>query len=212
MKFDRSQLPPAPDFSFEAALWSAGVCQVGGIDEAGRGALAGPVTAAVVIFPAQRSLQADLQGVRDSKQMTANRREYWAERLLEYALDWGVGYAEAGEIDQIGIVAAVHLAASRALGKLRVVPEHLLIDVHAYAAEGTPLTALVKGDARCLSIAAASILAKTSRDARMRRLEATYPGYGFARHKGYGTLAHRQAIEQYGLSPQHRRSFKLKHL
>jgi ribonuclease HII len=207
-RFDLSLLPAAPDLSFEMALWGAGVWRVAGIDEAGRGALAGPVSAAAIILPAQPALQAALSGVRDSKQMTPAARDYWAERLRQSALSFGVGFASAQEIDEIGIVPATRLAVQRALEQLELEPGHLLVDFLALPEISLPQTALVKGDARSLSIASASVLAKTARDALMRQLDEQYPGYGLAKHKGYGTQMHRQALERLGLSPIHRRSFK----
>lgn len=207
-RFDRSLIPPAPDLSFEQALWEQGLTWVAGIDEAGRGALAGPVAAGVVILPAnQAGLAACLNGVRDSKEMTPAQREYWAARLAEVALAWAVGFAGPGEIDALGIVPATRLAAGRAVQALGLAPQHLLLDYLTLDDCALPQTSLVKGDARCLSIAAASICAKTARDARMRQLDEQYPGYGFAVHKGYGTLAHRQALAALGPCPIHRRSF-----
>ena len=207
-KFDLSQLPPAPDLAFEAALWQEGVLRVAGIDEVGRGALAGPVCAAALVLPVQNDLQLTLRGVRDSKQMTPAAREHWAVRLCETALAWGVGFASAQEIDQIGIVPATRLAVRRALAQLAFEPQHLLVDYLELPEVSLPQTALVKGDARSLSIAGASVLAKTARDGLMRQLDEQYPGYGLAVNKGYGTLAHRQALARLGMSAIHRRSFQ----
>ncbi len=207
--FDRSLLPPEPDLAFEMNLWRAGILAVAGIDEAGRGALAGPVAAAAVILPQNIPIQELLYGVRDSKQMTPLERENARKRILEYATSWGVGYATPGEIDQIGIVPATRLAASRALEKLAQFPDHLLLDYLFLPEVALPQTALIKGDCRSLSIAAASVLAKTSRDAFLVNLDQTYPGYGFAAHKGYGTLAHRDALKRLGPCPVHRLSFTL---
>jgi ribonuclease HII len=207
--FDPSLLPSEPDLSFELALWDAGLTTVAGIDEAGRGALAGPVAAAAVILPPEQEIAGCLKGVRDSKQMTACQRERVREKIIQYAAAWGVGFATAGEIDQIGILPATRLAACRALEALSLYPLHLLLDYLFLPDIPTPQTALIKGDRRSLSIASASILAKTSRDALMRELDLTYPGYGFAAHKGYGTLAHREALLRMGASPVHRISFTL---
>jgi ribonuclease HII len=207
--FDRSLLPPEPDLAFEMNLWRAGFLAVAGIDEAGRGALAGPVAAAAVILPQNIPIQKLLYGVRDSKQMTPIERENARKRILEYATSWGVGYAAPGEIDQIGIVPATRLAASRALEKLAQFPDHLLLDYLFLPEVALPQTALIKGDCRSLSIAAASVMAKTSRDALLVNLDQTYPGYGFAAHKGYGTLAHRDALQRLGPCPVHRLSFAL---
>jgi ribonuclease HII len=207
--FDLSLLPPEPDLSFERALWEAGLPTVAGIDEAGRGALAGPVAAAAVVLPSEEGIMEYLKGVRDSKQMTASQRETAREKILKYAVTWGVGFASSEEIDQIGILPATRLAACRALEALTPPPTHLLLDYLFLPEVAIPQTALIKGDCRSLSIAAASILAKTSRDALLRELELIYPGYGFASHKGYGTQAHREAIQQLGVSPVHRLSFGL---
>ncbi|MBN1148123.1 MAG: ribonuclease HII [Anaerolineales bacterium] len=209
-KFDRDLIPSAPDLRFELELWQAGVRVVAGIDEAGRGALAGPVSAAALILPPEPGLRQILWGVRDSKQLTPARRAFWAGHLRRLALGWGVGFASNYEIDEHGIVPATRLAVQRALDALPFVPGHLLVDYLDLPDCPIPQTSLVKGDARCLSIAGASILAKTARDEVLRQLDAQYPGYGFAGHKGYGTLAHRQALARLGPSPAHRRSFRVK--
>lgn len=200
-------LPSDPDLSFEIALWQQGRQAVAGIDEAGRGALAGPVTAAAIILPADPYMSQQLNGVRDSKQMTQLARTRWAIRLKEIALAWGVGFASPAEIDAIGIVPATRLAALRAVQQLKPQPEHLLIDYLSLPEISLPQTSLVKGDARCYSIAAASILAKTSRDQLCHELDSQYPGYGFSQHKGYGTRLHLAALRRLGPAPVHRRSF-----
>jgi ribonuclease HII len=207
--FDPSLLPPEPDLSFEKALWEAGLTTVAGIDEAGRGALAGPVAAAAVILPPEQEIAAYLKGVRDSKQMSPHQRELARGKILRFAVAWGVGFSTAEEIDQIGILPATRLAACRALEALTSPPLHLLLDYLFLPDIPTPQTALIKGDRRSLSIAAASVLAKTSRDAFMRELDLIYPGYGFADHKGYGTLIHRTALHLLGASSVHRISFEL---
>jgi ribonuclease HII len=209
-KFDRALIPASPDLNFERALWSQGVQYIAGIDEAGRGALAGPVAAGAVILPVRQDLLAQLSGVRDSKQMRPDQRAEWAQKLRLIALAWGVGLASASEIDAFGIVPATRLAAQRALQQLSIRPQHLLLDFLQLPQVSLPQTPLVKGDERSLSIAAASILAKTSRDALLCDFERQYPGYGFASHKGYGTVAHRLAMQRLGLSPIHRRSFRWK--
>lgn len=207
--FDPSLLPREPDLSFERALWKAGLSAVAGIDEAGRGALAGPVAAAAVILPPEAKMVECLKGVRDSKQMTPHQREAGREKILQYAVTWGVGFASAEEVDQMGILPATRLAACRALEALTLPPAHLLLDYLFLPENPLPQTALIKGDRRSLSIAAASVLAKTARDALLCKLELTYPGYGFASHKGYGTQAHRAALQRLGVSPVHRLSFAL---
>ncbi len=150
--------------------------------------------------------------MRDSKQMTPAERESAAERIHAHALAWCVGFASSDEIDTCGIVTAGRLAAMRAVEGLRLYPDALLTDFRLELPElDIPQAALVKGDARCLSIAAASVLAKTARDALMRDLDAQLPGYGLAQHKGYGTSMHRAAIIRLGMSPIHRRSFTIKY-
>ncbi len=206
-KFDRSLLPERPDLKFEQSLWEDGACRIAGIDEAGRGALAGPVAAGAVILPPDLSdLFMQLEGVRDSKEMTPKQRESWAKIIRGLALDWGVGMADAQEIDRIGIVPATHLAVARALAQISPPPDHLLID-YLHLSEDIPQTSLIKGDARSLSIACAAILAKTTRDALLIEMEKRYPGYDFARNKGYATQAHRRAIKALGPCAFHRRTF-----
>ena len=209
-KFDRSLLPPAPNLAFEQALWRQGFLRVAGLDEAGRGALAGPVYAAAVILPmGSDGLAEALAGVRDSKQLTPWQREKLAPIIQMRALAWSVGWADAAEIDQLGIALASRLAFCRALEGLRMPAEHLLLDYFRLPEVELAQTALVKGDQRSLSIACASILAKTARDAYMCAQEGQYPGYGFAQNKGYGTAKHRAALDALGPCPLHRRSFNL---
>ncbi len=164
-KFDLSLLPPAPDLSFESELWANRVSLIAGIDEAGRGALAGPVAAGAVILPQRDDLQELLSGVQDSKQISAKTRHVQAELIGAAAIGAAVGFASAAEIDEIGIMPATRLAALRALAQLPEQPQHLLIDYIRIPEAGLPSTSLTKGDCRSLSIAAASILAKVARDA-----------------------------------------------
>jgi len=206
-KFDLSLLPPVPDLTFEQGLWQAGVGIVAGVDEAGRGALAGPVAAGVVVLPNQQDLAQVLTGVRDSKQMTAKDRQYWARQIDSSAQACQVGFAGPEEVDELGIIPATRLAAMRAIAQLPQAPGHLLIDAISIPGAGIPETSLIKGDRRSLSIAAASILAKVHRDAQMVELDGQYPGYGFAAHKGYGTARHLAAIDVLGPCPIHRMSF-----
>jgi ribonuclease HII len=207
VKFDRNLIPTSPDLSYEKPLWESGVKRVAGLDEAGRGALAGPVVAAAVIF--LPGIERDqLNGVRDSKQMLPEQRQKWRMIILDLCLSSGIGSASAEEIDALGIVPATRLAMLRALGALSSLAQHLLLDYIELPDCVIPQTALVKGDQRVLSIAAASILAKTARDAWMEEISQIYPGYGFYQHKGYGTQAHRDAILRLGISPIHRKSFK----
>jgi ribonuclease HII len=177
------------------------------LDEAGRGALAGPVAAGAIIFDPASVSEIELEGLRDSKQMTPHQRAVWSIRLREIALAWGVGYASNDEIDDLGISPATRLAMCRALEKMAISPQHLLIDFIRLPECSLPQTAIVKGDALSLTIAAASILAKTSRDTMLCENDERFPGYGFARHKGYGTAEHLRALDQLGPCELHRRSF-----
>ena len=206
-RFDPTELPAAPDLRFESALWAVGCTCLAGIDEAGRGAWAGPVSAGAVILPADPKMLVRLPKVRDSKQMAPNQRTFWAEEIKRAAAAWGVGFASSQEIDALGIAPATRLAMQRALDQLQLAPQHLLIDAVRLPHNPLPQTSLIKGDARSLSIAAASVLAKTSRDALLVQLNEQYPGYGFARHKGYGTAAHLEALQRLSPCPVHRFSF-----
>ena len=201
-----------PSLKFEQDLWRSGLSLVAGLDEAGRGALAGPVAVGAVILPANNPhLSRTLAGVRDSKQMTPRQRDLRAPIIKETSLTWSVAFAGADEIDVLGIVAATRLAATRALEILSPPPDFLLTDFRLEIPESElPQNSLVKGDVRCLSIAAASVLAKTTRDSLMRELDKQYPGYGLGQNKGYGTQAHRSAMIRLGYSPIHRKSFSLK--
>lgn len=206
-KFDPSLIPAAPDLSLENALWVNGVAPIAGIDEAGRGAWAGPVTAAAVIFPPGYLPQNLLRLVRDSKQLRPAMRKLLEPLIKELALAWAVGFASNDEIDVYGILPATRLAMTRALETLSLVPGHLLIDALFLPEIQCPQTSLIKGDQRSLSIAAASILAKTARDRRMEELALSEPVYAFERNKGYGTRAHQQALHRFGPCAVHRFSF-----
>lgn len=201
----------SPDLSHEQELWPA-YQYIAGMDEAGRGALAGPVCVGAVILPDDNpNLTQTLSGVHDSKQLTPRKRIHLIPHIKETALTWGIGFASAVEIDELGIVPATRLAASRAIESLTIFPDFLLTDFRLELPElGVSQTALVKGDQRSLSIAAASILAKTARDELMRELDVQYPNYRLGIHKGYGTLSHRRAIGQFGFSPIHRKTFQIK--
>jgi len=198
-----------PDLKFEKELWLQ-YEHIAGLDEAGRGALAGPVSVGAVILPDKpRRLTSKLKGARDSKQMTPLARVRLALQIKQVALTWSVGFADAYEIDTQGIVRATRLAAIRALHQLDMPPEYLLTDFRLELPQlDIPQTSLVKGDARCLSIACASILAKTERDELLRTLDQQHPGYGLEKHKGYGTQAHRSALKRLGMSPIHRKTFR----
>jgi ribonuclease HII len=196
-----------PDFQYETRLWNAGFQQVAGIDEVGRGALAGPVAAAIVIFPADEMLQESLNGINDSKQLTPKKRISFAEQIKLTAVEWGIGYANSREIDRLGIISATQLAVRRALDELRSDPDFLLFDFLPPTDYNLPLCSLIKGDTLSLSIASASILAKVARDNLLIKLDQEFPGYGLAQHKGYGTRKHREALRQLGPSEIHRLSF-----
>lgn len=203
-----------PDLFFESKFWQGGLPYVAGLDEAGRGALAGPVAVGAVILPNNKKvLSRSLAGVRDSKQMTPLERETLAPRIQEVALTWSVAFASADEIDSLGIVPATRLAALRALTGLSITPQYLLTDFRLELPElDISQTALVKGDVLSLSIAAASVLAKTARDQLMCELDLCYRGYGLGKHKGYGTQSHRSAMKHLGVSPIHRKTFQIKEL
>lgn len=197
-----------PTLDYEQRLWTAGYRRVAGLDEAGRGAWAGPVVAAAVVLPpAGDELLHTLARVRDSKVLTARQREACLAAVQEHALAWGVGAVPPAEIDRIGIVPATRRAMALAIQALALTADSLLIDYLVLPDLPLPQHSLPNGDARVLSIAAASIVAKVSRDRMMADLEAEVPGYGFARHKGYGTPEHRAALAALGPSPVHRRSF-----
>lgn len=187
----------------ERALWQSGIGRVAGVDEAGVGPLAGPVVAAAVIAaPQTRWL-----GVDDSKALRPALRAQLEERIRAEALAVGVGTAEVDEIDRVNIYQATLLAMRRAVEALGLAPEHVLVDARTIPGLAVPQTAYVRGDARSFSIAAASIVAKATRDRLMLDLDARYPEYGFARHMGYGTRQHLEALRRHGPSPAHRRSF-----
>jgi len=196
-----------PHLNFEGALWGTRVFCVAGVDEAGRGAWAGPVCAAAVILPPDPCCLSLLDGVRDSKLMTPAARRAWAPLVRSVAVSWALGWASAEEIDRVNILQATRLAMQRALACLQPQAEHLLIDAVRLPLE-TPQTALIHGDMRSLSIAAASVLAKTARDAWMTQADGQFRGYGFASHMGYGTAQHQQAIARLGPCSIHRMSYQ----
>jgi len=206
-RIDPSLIPSRPHLDFEGSLWEQGISLVAGIDEAGRGALAGPVTAAAVILPQQQSILSQLSEVQDSKMLTPSERESLRLLIEKKSITWGVGFASNKKIDQISIIGATRLAIERALEELSPKPDYLLVDYLVLPELNIPQTRLVKGDARSLSIAAASILAKTHRDEWMNSAAEEYPTYDFISNKGYGTNHHRRAIEDIGPCPLHRKSF-----
>lgn len=175
-----------------------------GIDEAGRGPLAGPVVVASVIMKPDSFIE----GVNDSKKVSEKKREKLYEQIIEEAVSYSVGIIDQNEIDEINILNATKKGLTESIKSLKVKPERIIVDaLDKIDTCGIPYMPIVKGDAKCYSIAAASIIAKVTRDRIMRQWDEVYPMYGFARHKGYGTAAHIAAIKEYGLCPLHRRSF-----
>ena len=198
-------------FEFERVLWTQGMTRVAGVDEAGRGPLAGPVVAAAAILPAkwaESGLPPELDGLNDSKQLTAAQREkYFAFLTTCPEVQFAVAQVGAGQIDAINILSATHRAMNNALAQLQPAPEHALVDGRPVKTMTVPQTAIVQGDARSYSIAAASVLAKVTRDRLMLEFDRQWPKYGFAGHKGYGTAQHLAAIAAHGPCPIHLRSF-----
>ena len=198
-------------FEFERALWQQHVARVAGVDEAGRGPLAGPVVAAAAILPARwakTGLPAELAGLNDSKQLTETQREkFFAFLTTCTEIEFGIAAVSAAVIDEINILQATHRAMNDALAQLKPLPPHALVDGRPVKTLRVPQTAIVKGDARSYSIAAASVLAKVTRDRLMREAHAQWPEYAFAEHKGYGTAKHLAAIAQHGACPIHRKTF-----
>lgn len=192
--------------SFEKKLWGAGFSRIAGVDEAGRGALAGPVVAAAVIFPPGT----ENFGLRDSKKLTAARREAFFKEIEQKAVSIGIGVVEPEEIDRINILRATLKAMETALSFLAPRPYYTIIDGNQPIKSDIPQETIVTGDDRSFSIAAASIIAKVTRDRLMISLHDKFPNYNFPGHKGYGTEEHRAAINKYGMSSVHRKSFVLK--
>lgn len=196
----------APSYEEEATLLAQGYSMVAGLDEVGRGPLAGPVVAGVAVLPP--NLSGSWVGmVRDSKQMTPAQREHVLPYLRESALALEVGISSSQEIDDLGIVGATRLAMKRALDGLALTPQFLLLDAFPLPGVAIPQKPIVHGDALCLSIAAASVVAKVTRDRIMEEQDALFPSYGFARHKGYATREHLRNLRDHGPCPIHRRSF-----
>lgn len=188
---------------YESRYWQSGKKVVAGVDEVGRGPLAGPVVAAAVVFHESP----DIPMIDDSKKLTSEIREYLYDIIKAEAWYLGVGIASVSEIDQINILQASYLAMSRAIDELNVRPDHLLVDGRDYENSDLPYSAIIRGDSISYSIAAASIIAKVTRDRIMKNYDKNYPQYGFSQHKGYATRLHLDAIEQFGFCLIHRRSF-----
>lgn len=193
---------------YEQKYWNAGKEFIAGVDEAGRGPLAGPVVAAAVIFPKGMVIE----GVNDSKKLSEKKRAELFHSIYEKALSVGIGIVQHNVIDTINILQASVLAMNNALARLNITPQLVLADGNFFHHEKLPVENIVKGDSLSHSIAAASIIAKVTRDEIMMELDAQFPEYGFAKHKGYGTIAHIEAIKKFGYSPIHRKSFHVESL
>jgi ribonuclease HII len=197
-----------PSLEREQALRRQGYRAIVGLDEVGRGSWAGPVVACAAMLPVDSlSLPDELAGIRDSKRLTPRRRTEFYHRIRGLGVQFDVGLVSAPQIDHLGIVRATKLAMSRALDRLQLVPDYLLVDGFPLVYRGLPHEGIIRGDDRSVSIAAASIVAKVLRDGMMVSLDRLYPGYGFARHKGYGTPQHREALYRKGPCPIHRLSY-----
>ncbi|MGA3287351.1 MAG: ribonuclease HII [Bacteroidota bacterium] len=191
------------NLDMERTLWAQNIEHIAGVDEAGRGPLAGPVVAAAVIFPKEFVIY----GVNDSKKLSARKREELFMMISQQAMSVGVGIIDHKVIDRINILQATHLAMRRALENLAVKPDYVLVDGNSFKHDTLRFQNIIGGDAKSFTIAAASIIAKVTRDRLMCELDACFPQYGFARHKGYGTPQHIEAIRTYGICEIHRRSF-----
>lgn len=189
---------------YETKLYKTGIKYIAGIDEAGRGPLAGPVVVGLAIMKPDSFIE----GVNDSKKVSEKKREKLYEQITEEAIDWSVGIVDQSVIDEINILNATKKALHKAIENLKIKPERILVDALEHIDTcGIPYTSIIKGDAKVYSISAASIIAKVTRDRIMREYDEIYPQYGFAGHKGYGTAAHIQAIREYGPCAIHRASF-----
>ena len=197
-----------PSLKHERALRRKGWLRVAGVDEVGRGAWAGPVVAAALILPDNATRLPRLHAVHDSKQLTPRQRENLFPIILEHCLAYAIGQADAAEIDALGIARATRLAMRRAVDTLTPQPDALLIDAMRLPEIDLPQRAFNFADSISLSVAAASIIAKVTRDRMMIEMETRYPGYGFDRHKGYGTRIHQEALQSLGACAIHRRTFK----
>ncbi|WP_270941949.1 ribonuclease HII [Romboutsia lituseburensis] len=189
--------------AFENEGYNKGYVYIGGIDEAGRGPLAGPVVASVVVFKPNTKIE----GINDSKKLSESKRDELFDIIKEQALDYGIGIVNNEEIDEFNILNATYMAMKKAINCLEKTPDYLLVDAATIPGIDTDQKSIIKGDSKSISIAAASILAKVTRDSIMYQYEEMYPGYGFKSHKGYGTKEHYEAIEKLGITPIHRKSF-----
>lgn len=200
---DKEKLRLDEMMNYEKELYEKGIEYIAGIDEAGRGPLCGPVVSAAVILK-----KGDyIEGVNDSKKLSEKKREKLFDEINERAVAIGIGIVDERTIDEINILEATRLAMKKAVENLQVKPEHVLVDAEKKVPIEVPYTPIIKGDALSVSIAAASIIAKVTRDRMLYEMDKKYPEYGFAKNKGYGTKAHVEAIKQYGLTEIHRKSF-----
>ena len=189
---------------FETNLYKTGIKYIAGIDEAGRGPLAGPVVVGIAIMKPESFIE----GINDSKKISEKKREMLYDTITEEAVDWAVGIIDQNEIDKINILNETKKALHMAIDNLKVKPDRILVDALEHIDTcGIPYTSIIKGDAKIYSISAASIIAKVTRDRIMQEYDEIYPQYGFTNHKGYGTAKHIQAIKQYGPCPLHRKTF-----
>ena len=191
-------------YKYEKELWNTGITYIGGIDEVGRGPLIGPVVTACVILPKDF----ELLGLTDSKKLTEKKREEYYDYIIEHALSVSIGMMDEKIIDEVNIYEATKLAMYQAVSNSKIKPEHVLIDAMKLEKLDIPSTSIIKGDAKSISIAAASVIAKVTRDHMMIELDKKYPMYGFKDHKGYPTKKHVEAIEKYGLIDGYRKTFK----
>jgi ribonuclease HII len=200
-----SSMPDYWNWNLENDYWQNGKKYIAGVDEAGRGALCGPVVACAIIFNKPFS---EWEVIRDSKKLNPEQRKRSYQVILHHALCVGIGLANSNEIDTINIRNATHVAMIHAINNLSVVPEIILVDGNAKPFQSSHVRCIIKGDDSVVSIAAASIIAKVFRDYLMEEYAKTYPAYGFEKHKGYGTAEHMQSIRKYGVTPWHRLSFR----
>lgn len=191
-------------YQYEKELWKNGINLIAGMDEVGRGPLIGPVVTACVILPKDFVLE----GLTDSKKLSEKKREEFYDYIMEHAINVGIGMMDEKVIDEVNIYEATKLAMYQAVEKSKVKPEHVLIDAMKLDKLEMPSTSIIKGDAKSISIAAASVIAKVTRDRMMIELDKKYPMYGFKSHKGYPTKKHIEAIKEYGLIDGYRKTFK----
>lgn len=191
-------------YKYENELWSKGINYIGGIDEVGRGPLVGPVVTACVILPKDFVLE----GLTDSKKLTEKKRDEYYDYIMDHALSIGIGMMDNKVIDEVNIYEATKLAMYQAVENSKITPEHVLIDAMKLEKLSMPSTSIIKGDAKSISIAAASVIAKVTRDRMMIELDKKYPMYGFKDHKGYPTKKHLEAIKEYGILDNYRTSYK----